>query len=357
MFSVNTSVVQRLPEKYRTSLFRIRIFFTVAPVQKRWLKLVLLMFVLYAVVSVACGILLAEVTLHLPRRPLRHQAKAAEIVRQQFHTELRDVSIAATDGIPLKAWYVRPNHFNGDEVILLHGVTDNREGVAGFAPMFLNGGYAVLLPDARAHGESGGTIATYGLKERYDIWQWSAWLKQHSKGCVYLFGESMGAAIAVQATEVTPDLCAVAVESPFSTFREIAYDRMAEHSPFGTWFWRTAGRPLIEVALAYARWRYDVDLTQADPERAMEHSTVPTLLIAGTADRNIPMRHSAELMRTSASHAALWIVKGADHGGAVTAAGPQEFQRRIFDWLQQHHAPPAQSPAAHPQAEAPAAID
>ena len=82
MFSVNTSVVQRLPEKYRTSLFRIRIFFTVAPVQKRWLKLVLLMFVLYAVVSVACGIFLAEVTLHLPRRPLRHQAKAAEIVRQ-----------------------------------------------------------------------------------------------------------------------------------------------------------------------------------------------------------------------------------------------------------------------------------
>jgi pimeloyl-ACP methyl ester carboxylesterase len=313
-------------------------------VRKRWLKFVLLVFTLYAGACIVCGIFLAEITLHLPRHPPRHQAKAAEIVRQQFHTQLQDVSIASYDGIQLSAWYAQPNRFNGAEVILLHGITDNREGVAGFAPMFLNQGYAVLLPDSRAHGESGGSIATYGLKERYDIRQWSNWLKQHSKGCVYLFGESMGAAIAVQATEITPDLCAVAVESPFSTFREIAYDRMAEHSPFGTWFWRSAGRPLIEIALAYARWHYDVDLTRANPERAMEHSTVPTLLIAGTADCNIPMRHSAELMRTSASHAALWIVQCADHGAAVSAAGPQEFQRRILDWFQQHHVPPAQFP-------------
>lgn len=36
----------------------------------------------------------------------------------------------------------------------------------------------------------------------------------------------------------------------------------------------------------------------------MEHSRVPALLIAGTADHNIPMRHSAELMRTAGAHAA-----------------------------------------------------
>ncbi len=193
------------------------------------------------------------------------------------------------------------------------------------------------MPDSRAHGESGGTIATYGIRERYDVQRWTAWLKQRSNGCVYLFGESMGAAISLQATEVTPELCAVAVESPFSTFREIAYDRMAEHTPFGIWFWRdAAGRPVIEIALAYARLRYHVDLAQADPEQAMEHSKVPALLIAGTADHNIPMRHSAELMRTSGSHASLWIVQDADHGGAVSVAGP-EFERRIVNWFQQHN--------------------
>lgn len=305
--------------------------------RRRLFKLALLLFALYAVLTTLCGIFLAEITLHLPRRPLRYQAKAASIVRQQFHTELQNVSIQANDGVPLNAWFVRPNNVNGSSVILLHGITDNREGVAGFAPMFLNQGYSVLMPDSRAHGESGGAIATYGIRERYDVQRWSAWLKQSSNSCVYLFGESMGAAISLQATEVTPELCAVAVESPFSTFREIAYDRMAEHTPFGSWFWRdAAGRPVIEIALAYACVRYHIDLAQADPEAAMEHSKVPSLLIAGTADHNIPMRHSAELMRTSGSHASLWIVPGADHGGAVTVAGP-EFERRILDWFRQHN--------------------
>lgn len=305
----------------------------------RWLKLALLLFAFYTVLATVCGIFLAEITIHLPRRPLRYEAKAAAIVRQQFHTELQNVSIQSTDGVELNAWYVEPNRANGSAVILLHGITDNREGVAGFAPMFLNQGYSVLIPDSRAHGESGGTVATYGIRERYDVQGWSQWLKHHSNSCLYLFGESMGAAIALQATAVTPDLCAVAVESPFSSLREIAYDRMAEHTPFGTWFWRgAAGRPVIEIALAYASLRYHVDLTQADPEEAMEHSKVPALLIAGTADHNIPMRHSAELMRTSGSHASLWIVEGADHGGAVSVTGT-EFQRRILDWFQQYNHP------------------
>jgi pimeloyl-ACP methyl ester carboxylesterase len=70
----------------------------------------------------------------------------------------------------------------------------------------------------------------------------------------------------------------------------------------------------------------------------MEHSRVPALLIAGTADRNIPMRHSAELIRTSGSHAQMWVVNGADHGGAASVAH-DEFQRRILDWFRDHQKP------------------
>jgi hypothetical protein len=307
--------------------------------RRRLLRVAVGLFILYTAAAVACGIFLAEFTLHLPRRPVRHEEKASAIVRDQFHTTLQDVSTTTGDGTQLKAWFVEPQNSNGSFVILLHGVTDNREGVAGFAPVFLQAGYTVLIPDSRAHGESGGEIATYGLRERYDIRQWTEWLKQgETTGCVYLFGESMGAAIALQATEVDPGLCAVAVESPFSTFREIAYDRMAQHTPFGTWFWRSAGRPVLEIALTYARFRYEIDLTNASPKDAMEHSRVPALLIAGTADRNIPMRHSAELVRTSGSHAQMWVVNGADHGGAVSVAH-DEFQRRILQWFRDHRQP------------------
>jgi len=306
--------------------------------RRRSAKLGLGLFILYLLASFLCGAFLAEFTVHLPRRPLRHQARAAAIIKEQYHTVLQDVEVTAVDGVVLRAWYVAPHNWNGETVTLLHGITDNREGVAGFAPMFLDTGYAVLIPDSRAHGESGGTLATYGVKERYDIEKWNEWLQQRSTGCTYIFGESMGAAIGLQATEVVPILCAVAVESPFSTFREIAYDRMAGHTPFGTWFWRTGGRPLIEFALAYARLRYQVDLTAADPEAALKHSRVPALLIAGTADHNIPMRHSAELQRTSASHVQMWVVEGADHGGAVSVSH-DEFRQRILNWFREHQRP------------------
>ena len=38
--------------------------------------------------------------------------------------------------------------------------------MVGYAELLLAHGFTVLLPDARAHGASGGSLATYGLLER-----------------------------------------------------------------------------------------------------------------------------------------------------------------------------------------------
>jgi hypothetical protein len=67
----------------------------------------------------------------------------------------------------------------------------------------------------------------------------------------------MGAAIGLQTTAVSPSLCAVAVESPYSTFREISYERLGRGTHTGTFFWRTVGWPVIEVAIVYTRLRYE----------------------------------------------------------------------------------------------------
>ncbi len=145
----------------------------------------------------------------------------------------------------------------------------------------------------------------------------------------------MGAAISLQATAVSPNLCAVVVESPYSTFREIAYDRVARHGNIPVWMARTIGRPSIEIALLYTRLRYGVDLSQANPQDGLANSRVPTLLLHGTTDENIPLRHSYSIMQVAGSHAQLWEVQGANHGGAVTVA-PAEFENRVIDWLQMH---------------------
>jgi uncharacterized protein len=154
-------------------------------------------------------------------------------------------------------------------------------------------------------------------------------------GCTYLFGESMGAAIALQAMTVTRGLCAVAVESPFSTFREIAQDRIAQYTRTGSVFSHIVGGPMLEAAFLYVQLRYDVNLTDAQPKTSVAASGMPMLLIAGDADRNIAPKHAIAIMRTAPPQDALWEVANADHGGAVRVAGT-EFERKVLGWFGSH---------------------
>jgi len=293
---------------------------------------------LYCVVSIAGGITLAELSLRLHKLPLGDTAPYRATFLARHGTPVQDVSIQAADGAILKAWWLQPSSPNGRSVIILHGVTANRIGSTGFAEMFLTQGYSVLVPDSREHGESGGNLATYGILERYDTKQWIDWMRQRAPACTYLLGESMGAAVGLQTEAVSPRLCAVAVEDPFARFREIEYERLARWTHSSPLLWKTIGRPLLETATLYPRIRYGLYLPNADPEFAVQQSTIPTLLITGTADINIPMHHAVELEQACASHCTLWIVPGAQHGDA-SAVAHAEFEHRILTWFATHNAP------------------
>jgi uncharacterized protein len=299
----------------------------------------------YVLFSVVGGITLAELQLHPSRRPLLHSQDAAEIARSRFGAELENVEITAGDGVSLNGWYLRPRHANGRGVLLLHGVQDNREGVAGFAPMLLDRGYSVLLPDSRAHGESGGELATYGLRESDDIHRWVNWLygRKQSK-CVYGFGESMGAALVLNSLTVEDRFCAVVAESPFSSFRAVGYERAALYLRAPLWVGRTLLRLPVELGLTYAKIRYGLDFDTDSPADAVGHSSTPVLLIHGTKDINILPHHSELIVTRYPSHAVLWEVPGATHCGASTVA-PQMFWTKVLKWFNTHSGPGARRPS------------
>jgi len=303
----------------------------------RWAAILVLAWI--AVCS-AIGIVAAEWSLHPGRRLLGSDAEAlAHAIADRNHARLTELSIPASDGAILRAWSIRPAEANGDAVILLHGHTDNRAGMLGNAELLLAHGYSVLLPDARAHGASGGDLATYGVKESGDIRRWFDWLQQseHPR-CIDGLGESMGAAQLLQSLRTTPGFCAVVAESPFASFREASYDRLGERIHVGAWAGRTLLRPAVEAGFLYARWKYGVNFEQASPESAVAASHVPVLLIHGLRDSNLPSRHSEKICNHAAGRipaVQVWEPAEADHCGAAVAE-PAEFERRVIGWFQSH---------------------
>jgi dipeptidyl aminopeptidase/acylaminoacyl peptidase len=300
---------------------------------------------IYAAISLVVGVVLAELTLHPWRRPMTVTDKEKiACVYEQYGAALQPIAIRAADGADLHAWYSVPEHENGKAVILLHGISDSRLGVAGYGQMFLQHGYRILLPDSRAHGESGGDIATYGLRESNDVHRWVSWLYDRGASCVDGFGESMGAALVLESMSAEPRFCAVVADSPFSTFHSIAYDREGFFVGVGRLgldpvVGRTLGLLPTEIALGYARWRYRIDLRRANPLDAVRSSSIPVLLIHGEDDINILPRHSRILVRANPAHAQLWLVARAQHGGAVVVA-PQEFWSRVLGFLASHDSLP-----------------
>jgi pimeloyl-ACP methyl ester carboxylesterase len=297
----------------------------------------------WLILCAAIGILAMEMALHPGRRSLGPESKAeAQAIADRNHADLAEVSVTASDGTTLRGWSIRPFHGNGDTVILLHGHTDNRAGMLGNADLLLRHGYSVLLPDARAHGTSGGDLATYGVREADDIRRWFDWIQQaEDPRCIDGLGESMGAALLLQSLRTTPGFCAVVAESSFASFREASYDRLGEKIHAGSWAGRTVLRPAVEAGLLYARWKYGVDFEQASPEDAVASSRVPVLLIHGRKDSNLPPRNSEIILarnRKRIPAVVLWEPVGAGHCGAA-GAEPEEFERRVIGWFESTDAP------------------
>src|SRR3977135_3628388 len=232
---------------------------------------------LYAVFCTVAGIVVAEMTLH-PHRPLvdGRAVDDVEQVARRTGSSLRDVSIRTEDDLLLKAWLLEPTSKNGDAVLLFHGLSDNRIGMIGYAELLLGHGFTVVMPDARAHGQSDGAIATYGLLARHDIRGWARWLSTHQHPrCIFGFGESMGAAQLLQSLTGEPIFCGVAAESSFSDLREVAYDRVGQFFRTGPWLGRTLLRPVTEIAFLYSRWKYGLDLQQVSPLAAVSATKIP----------------------------------------------------------------------------------
>jgi alpha-beta hydrolase superfamily lysophospholipase len=239
-----------------------------------------------------------------------------------------DFHVQASDNIALRGWKLCPPAPNGDWVILYHGVSDNRTGVIGHAEFLLRHGYCVVGMDSRDHGESGGDMATYGWKERYDtVAVVDALYASQKVRHLYALGVSMGGAIALESAAVEPRIEAVVAEASFADLREVSYDYAGLHA--GAWLGKTLFRPASMLALHSVEKEGGFKAEDVSPKKAVAARAFPVLLICGTRDSTIPCRHAELIYKAAAGPKEMWIVKGAGHAAALGHA-PAEYESRTI---------------------------
>src|SRR3984885_8581058 len=245
-----------------------------------------------------------------------------------------DFTVRANDGVELRGWKVVPSSANGDWVLLFHGVSDNRTGDLGHAEFLLRHGYSVVMMDSRAHGQSGGDMATYGWKERYDtVAITNALYATEKVRHLYAHGVSMGAAIALQSAAVEPRIAAVSAEDPFASLREVTYDYAGlDISPF---LGKTLFCPASIFAIRALAKAGGFDPDEVSPEKAVARRPFPVLLICGTNDHRIPCRHAEAIYDAATGPKELWIVRGAGHASALGQARA-EYENRVVGFYEKY---------------------
>lgn len=262
--------------------------------------------------------------------PLMESRKG--FVMEQPH---RDVYITSFDGLKLHATYfpaieapegegsAQEENANTDTqtgephtgarkaVICFHGYTG--EGLSNhiaIADYFLKHGYAILLPDARAHGGSEGEYIGFGCLDRRDALDWIHWLIREGGDDIniMLHGTSMGGATVLMTSGLMlpANVKGIVSDCGFTSPKEV-FTHVLNNMYHLPAFPAIQGADFLNKRLA----GYGMDECNAKVE--VRKAKVPILFIHGSADTFVPCSMCNEIYDNCASPKRKLIVEGAAH--------------------------------------------
>ena len=238
------------------------------------------------------------------------------------------VTITSYDGCKLNGRYY---HVKDDAPleILFHGYRSCAfRDCSGGHVLSRKMGFNSLVVDQRAHGNSGGTTITFGIKEHKDCLCWIQYANDRfgANTPIILSGLSMGAATVLMAAglKLPNNVSCIIADSPYSAPAAIIEKVCTDlHYP------AALCRPFIHLAaLLFGHFRLN-DRTAKD---AVRKATVPILLIHGEDDRLVPCSMSYEIAECCASNAVVATFPEAGHGlGYLT--DPLRYEQVVYDFL------------------------
>lgn len=262
------------------------------------------------------------------------------------------VTLRAVNGKRLSAWYIPPPHAvarPAPAMAVIHGWGSNSAQLLPVVGPQHTAGYALLLVDARCHGDS--DQDTFASLPRFaeDLSAAVDWLKAHSdvdRDRVAILGHSVGAGAALLLGSRRSDLAGVVSVSAFAD-PETTMRRFLERV-------RVPYRPLGWLINRYVEWRIGWRFRDIAPRNTIRRAQAPVLLLHGENDRTVPVSeaYAIHANRRTDEDVSLIVYTRCDHDSIerVAAAAPD-----INAFLARVTGGPRRKAVAHAGGEAPAA--
>jgi len=239
-----------------------------------------------------------------------------------------EVRVASPFGYELYGIFIPVKSARGT-VIITHGITFSLYGSVKYIDLFRKRGWNILLYDHRAHGRSGGHFKTYGFYEKHDLKAWTDWVGNRGE-VVAVMGESYGAAVALQAAPLIPEVAFIVADCAFSDLPSLLKYHLKHdyHLP---------AFPLYHLSDLLARLRAGFSYEQVNPLTIITNQNIriPILFTHGEQDDFTPTQMSVNMYNIYPGPKRLYLSPGAGHGLAFWTH-PAEYDEQVGEFLKEN---------------------
>ncbi|MCE5326551.1 MAG: alpha/beta fold hydrolase [Planctomycetaceae bacterium] len=222
-------------------------------------------------------------------------------------------AVAAEDGTTIDVWVIRakPGTAAADKppaqretVVLLHPMVMSKSWFLSLGERLARSGYDVVLPDLRAHGDSGGQYITWGALERTDIKVVMDTLSGEGLvgQTVYVVGASLGGCVAIQYAAIDPRCRGVLAMAPPAGIEAVAHML----APLST-------QEELDSSITQAGSLGGFAPDEASALRAAASLTCPLIIVHGALDMVVPISQSREIFDAAKCPKKFITLPWADH--------------------------------------------
>jgi uncharacterized protein len=206
----------------------------------------------------------------------------------------------------IHGWWIPASNPKAPVLLYFHGNGSNIGDCVNRALRFHQIGLSVMLIDYRGYGKSSGPFPNESLvyEDARTALNYLVETRKIASQNIFLFGESLGGAIAIETAVQHPNLAGIIVESTFTSIRAV-----------------------IDEEKLYPIFPIDLILTQRFNSLAkIRLLKVPILIIHGTGDETIPAKMSQQLYDAAPEPKQLLLVPEADHNNVALVGGIEYLQ-------------------------------